>query len=248
MKKTIFILLSVLLIQSCSNYEQDSICDDASIEISESHLEDIYTTVELYENSFIEVFDNEKSLKATNSSNTNKSEQVISLFQEKLENTFSSTTMLKSASSAEDTIDINVLQGYMDEMADRLLNIDTTSSSKEEAISLMSEQRDIYIDEIKNDAGLGNWEKTIILENVMLSSEMIFVTLRYGENLEEVQLKSLGSWSKKNKQKIECTIKTATAVAACAAAATTTATTGVWILWLKCAAATTAAVNCWAQL
>ena len=46
----------------------------------------------------------------------------------------------------------------------------------------------------------------------MLSSEMIFVTLRYGENLEEVQLKSLGSWFKKNKQKIECTIKTATAV------------------------------------
>ena len=55
MKKTIFILLSVLLIQSCSNYEPDSTCDDASIEISESDLEDIYTTVELYENSFIEV-------------------------------------------------------------------------------------------------------------------------------------------------------------------------------------------------
>lgn len=74
MKKTFFILLSVLLIQSCSNYEQENTPDDVNVEISESHLVDIYTAVELYENSFLEVIDNEEVLKATNLSNTDKSE------------------------------------------------------------------------------------------------------------------------------------------------------------------------------
>ncbi len=249
-KQTFIMLLSALLIQSCSNDVQENNPKDVTFGISESHLEDINTVVELYENSFLEVLDNEKALKSISLSNTDKSEQIFSLFQEKLEDTFGSSTVLKSTTTTGDTIDTNVLQGYMDEMADRLLKIDvnTTSLSKDETICLMSEQRDLYLDEIKNDGGLVDWEKTIILENVMLSSEMIFITLRYSENLEEIQLKSLGSWYEKNKQKIECTIKTATAVAACAAAATTQATTGVWLLWLKCVATTAAAVNCWAQL
>lgn len=245
MKRILLILLSMFFILSCNKEVQENSHINTCFELSNSHINDINRVVELYNDSFLEVLNSEQTLKSESLSSQDKSDQIYTIFNNKLTDEFGTPTALKTTNAASDTIDSGLLQSYMDEMAERLLEVDENTAllPQDEIINLMSVKRDLFVNEIKSDEILLDWEKTIILENVLLTSGMTFVTLHYGEDLESIQAKGLKSWFKRNKKKIECTIKSATAVTVCASAVG-----GNWIAWVKCVSLTAAAANCWAQL
>ncbi len=241
-------VLLVLFIMSCDDNfsEKENPCK-VSEYVSNQHIDMIKKVGKLYEESFVEVT-NSKVIVKSSSDSTDPNDYVVKLFNKKLEEAFPDNQYLTRGGSSSS--DINVisevlLQGYMDKFSDKLLEIianDDSILEKEDVLNQVLQTRDNFLDEISKKENLKDIEKTVLMENVLLSSELILVRIKCVDN-EVVQTKGLRDWFERNKAKIACVVATASAVVSCASIIG-----GNWVAWLKCGSSTLGAISCWENL
>lgn len=204
-----------------------------------------------YEQSIIEALNERNSdLKSANVT-YNISEKIYSKFNEKC----SKYTTGISKSSSEPGMDPVVLQNYMEDLSDRLLNIkefcDTvTVLTKDIMLPKFKSVLDEFNNSIIKDISLTEDKKQFVIENAVIRFNIFHTTLKYGEEISgQSDSKGLGDWLRKQKKKIECTAKSLIAAAACTTAAVSSATGPAAIaLWVVCTAQTMNAITCWADV
>jgi hypothetical protein len=192
------------------------------------------------------------------------------VYQSKVNSLLASQSNLKSNESEEDSSYIlKDYEPYTESLVMRLnVIIDDTVNikSKEDFICSANKMFDEYNDEIMNSTSLSEIVKQCIIENNVIRYNKFILTVKYLEQSDGTDnLKSIGSWIRKNAAILKCTAMSIAASGVCAVAVETTivAVAGAtftigtvvvpvgymaYTVWAACVAATINATVCWAQI
>jgi hypothetical protein len=174
--------------------------------------------------------------------------RINTIYQEKC-NQYGSLTDISLRSGTDETVfDVDKLQLQLDKLQecwDTAIQ-NSEEDSKEDFIAKLQKVSSDLGTSVLSDNTLSDLEKQIIYENIVFRTNIVAITLQYGEDIEDsVTTRGLFSWIKKNAKKIECTAKSVGAVATCVAAAIPPVTVAAWA---GCVAATASATACWASI
>jgi uncharacterized protein YihD (DUF1040 family) len=179
-------------------------------------------------------------------------ERIGTIYQEKCNQYDSSSKITLRSETEESMIDLDVLQIQLDRLQESwdIVIQNSEDDNKEDFITKIQKVSSDLELSVLSDNSLNDIEKQIIYENIVFRTNIVVITLQYGEDIQDfVTTRGLFSWVKKNLKKIECTAKSVGAAATCAAAAVSTVTGPAAIAaWAGCVAATSSAAACWASL
>lgn len=250
----ILCFFTTVIFMSCQKEESKSACvSQVKWEIMDKeHLNIINDVSNNYEQAIVEAIDERNSnLKSSNNNCISIVDLINKKFTEKCEK-YSNNVILKS--SGDQIISIDLIESYVSELSDKLLNIDEFNDTinlytKDLILSKFYAVFDDFNNSIMNDELLSEAQKQILIENIVLRFNIFYATLEHGEQIrDQAQLKSIGSWIKDHKKEIECTAKSMLAGAACTSAIISTATGPAAIaLWVVCTAKTMQATICWVE-
>lgn len=179
--------------------------------------------------------------------------RINTIYQEKC-NQYGSLTDISLRSGTDETVfDVDKLQLYLDKLQeywDVAIQNAEDNDSKEDFIAKLQKISSDLGTSVLSDNTLNDSEKQIIYENIVFRTNIVAITLQYGEDIQDsITTRGLFSWVKKNLKKIECTAKSVGTAATCAAAAVSSVTGPAAIaLWAGCASATASTAACWASI
>lgn len=254
MRKLFYAFIICLLATSCKKDESSKpseVCQLNWVIINKEHQKIIENVSNDYEQSIIEALnERDSNVKSANDA-YNISDRIYSKFNEKT----SKYTAGISKSSSEPGMDPVVLQKYMVDLSDRLLNIEEFSDTvtvftKEIMLPKFKSVLDKFNNSIMNSVSLTDVQKQNVIENAAIRFNIFYTTLKYGEEISgQSGSKGLFSWLRKQAAKIKCTAQSLLAGVACTAAVVSSPVPATgFALWAACVAQTMNAVACWAAI
>jgi hypothetical protein len=252
--KVMFVLLVACMVTGCQkNSHLPEEIEQSSV-INEERMSIIADLSKDYEDAIKEVLSERIQLRsnAVSFNTFDITSRINTVYQEKC-NQYGSSSDISLRSGADETVfDVDKLQLQLDKLQecwDTAIQ-NSEEDSKEDFIGKLQKVSSDLGTSVLSDNTLNDFEKQIIYENIVFRTNIVTITLQYGEDIQDsITTRGLFSWIKKNVKKIECTAKSVGAAATCAAAAVSTATGPAAIAaWAGCVAATSSAVACWASI
>lgn len=257
-KTFLFILFAgaLAIFQSCKS---DELADSSSeLPLDKSRMEIIADISQEYENAILDVLSQRNQLRSngvpTGSFDfggrvNERFSQRAAVYAEATPSPFLRTVgedFVLDAGKLQDRLDIlQSLWFALPSMQDS----DDNDPAQEDVLSDMQKVSDNFVLSVLNDNSLSEIEKQLIAENIVFRTNLAIITIKYGEEIEDVASTRIFKWIKKNLAKIRCTALSVAAAASCTTAIVSTATGPAAVaLWATCVAATANATNCWASI
>jgi hypothetical protein len=249
-----FVLLVACMVTGCqkNSHLPEEIVQSSVI--NEERMSIIADLSKDYKDAIKEVLSERIKLKnsAVSSNAFDMAGRINTVYQEKCNQYGSLSDISLRSGTGEAVFDVDKLQLQLDKLQEYwdIVIQSSEEDSKEDFIAKLQKVSSDLGTSVLSDNTLTASEKQIIYENIVFRTNIVAITLQYGEDIQDfITTRGLGSWIKKNLKKIECTAKSIAAAATCAAAAVSTATGPAAIaVWAGCVSATANAAACWASI
>jgi hypothetical protein len=262
-KKFAGALLVCFLLVSCNSNE----LADPSIELSldKSRMDVIADVSVAYENAIIDVLNQRNRLRSSGLSvddfqfanHLNEAfEKRVSVLAEDYKQIIPETSLRSvdegfSFDESKLYKRLEVLTSLWEGLAS-LQDSDENLATKEGALNDIQNASDNFVETVKNDDSLDDVEKQIIIENIVLRTNIAIITIKYGEEIAgETETRFIGKLFRRIVKIVVCTVRTVNTITTCTTAA---GFIGVGLpsfgllYGSVCVTQTVSAVVCWSNL